>query len=80
MQMNDDFSLRCGLPLLACEARREKKERASETFDLSHTGFTALDIETTGLSPQFCGIVEIAALKVLPDRRSAAVQTPVDPR
>ena len=78
--MNDDFSLRCGRPPLAWEARREAEERASEPFDLSHTGFTALDIETTGLSPQFCGIVEIAALKVLPDGRNETFQTLVDPR
>jgi len=43
-------------------------------------GFTALDIETTGLSPQFCGIVEIAALKVLPGGETQTFQTLVDPK
>ena len=46
---------------------------------LDETGFTALDIETTGLSPAFCGIVEIAALKVLPGGESQTFQTLVDP-
>ncbi len=44
------------------------------------SGFAALDIETTGLSPSFCGIVEIAALKVLPDGTVEAFQTLVNPR
>lgn len=44
------------------------------------SGFVALDIETTGLSPSFCGIVEIAALKVLPDGTVEAFQTLVNPR
>ena len=42
--------------------------------------FVSFDIETTGLSPQFCGIVEVAALKVLPDGRSETFQTLVDPK
>ena len=49
-------------------------------FSVAETGFTALDIETTGLSPQFCGIVEIAALKVQPDGTSRTFQTLVDPK
>lgn len=44
------------------------------------TGFTALDIETTGLSPSFCGIVEIAALKILPGGGEESFQTLVDPQ
>ena len=74
--MNDDFALRRGL----CAPPSEADETRAASFDLSHTGYTALDIETTGLSPQFCGIVEIAALKILPDGRSETFQTLVDPR
>ncbi len=46
----------------------------------ARSGFTALDIETTGLSPSFCGIVEIAALKVRPDGTTEAFQSLVNPR
>ena len=48
-------------------------------FTIEETGFTALDIETTGLSPQFCGIVEIAALRFCPDGTSQPFQMLVDP-
>ena len=47
---------------------------------LDDTGFTALDIETTGLSARYCGIVEIAALKELPDGSVESFQTLVDPQ
>ncbi len=46
----------------------------------ARTGFTALDIETTGLSPSCSGIVEIAGLRVLPGGAETAFQTLVDPR
>lgn len=49
------------------------------TFSIKDRGYTALDIETTGLSPTFCGIVEIAALKVLPDGEERTFQTLVNP-
>lgn len=48
-------------------------------LSIAETGFTALDIETTGLSPAFCGIVEIAALKILPDGSQRTFQMLVDP-
>lgn len=50
------------------------------TGPFAKTGYTALDIETTGLSRSSCGIVEIAALKVLPGGGRATFQTLVDPR
>lgn len=49
------------------------------SFRAAPLGFTVLDIETTGLSPAYCGIVEIAALKVLPDGTSVPFQTLVNP-
>ncbi len=47
---------------------------------ISELGFTALDIETTGLSPAFCGIVEIGAMKFLPGGAVETFQTLVDPQ
>lgn len=47
---------------------------------LPESGLTAIDIETTGLSPRRCKIVEIAALKRLPDGRTEEFATLVDPR
>ena len=52
----------------------------AESTQNAEQGFTALDIETTGLSPSFCGIVEIAALKVQPDGSALTFQTLVDPQ
>lgn len=49
------------------------------SFRAAPAGFTVLDIETTGLSPSRCGIVEIAALKMLPDGSSVPFQTLIDP-
>lgn len=42
-------------------------------------GYVALDIETTGLSPAFCSIVEIAALKKRADGSLEEFQTLVNP-
>ncbi len=41
--------------------------------------FVALDIETTGLSPAFCKIVEIAALRFRPGEEGTAFQRLVNP-
>ncbi len=46
---------------------------------ISETGFTAIDIETTGLKPSFCGIVEIGATRIFPDGSTQNFQTLVDP-
>jgi DNA polymerase-3 subunit epsilon len=51
----------------------------ADSIQKTEPGFTALDIETTGLSPSFCGIVEIAALKVLPGGSARTFQTLVNP-
>lgn len=48
--------------------------------NFAESAFTALDIETTGLSPKKSKIVEIAALKILPDGQSEHYQTLVDPK
>lgn len=48
-------------------------------LSIAETSFTALDIETTGLSPAFCSIVEIAALRILPDGEQQSFQMLVDP-
>ncbi len=42
-------------------------------------GFVALDIETTGLSPAHCGIVEIAALRFRPGQELEAFQRLINP-
>lgn len=41
--------------------------------------YVALDIETTGLSPRSCGVVEIGAIRFVPGREGETFQSLVNP-
>lgn len=43
------------------------------------TGYVALDIETTGLSPRSCSIIEVGALKFVPGKKGEDFSSLIDP-